>query len=374
MGARHARIQIALVSTASLCTPGSMRAYAETLSAAMAEHAPDFALELVELDPTPATGAWGRRLQTLLMPVRAMTLRRRSPDLWHVLDGSRAYVARALGSAPIVVTVHDVIPWLQAKGRFPGAPSMGAAASSLWRANGREYRRATRLICDSDCTARDARQEFGTQPESAHVVPLPLRPGMAERSKSPSTVPRSDGLVLHIGNNGFYKNREGALRIFARLDPGIARRLVMAGPGPTEHLLQVVLELGLADRVQWSGDPDDDSLAALYRSASVLLFPSVYEGFGWPVLEAMSFGLPVVASNRGSLGEVVSGAADCLPLEDEEGFVAAVTRILTYPEAARLASDRGVERARDFSSAVFAKRMQEAYLAAIEARRSTGAG
>jgi len=359
------RIRIALVSTASVGSPGSMRAYAETLMEAMAKHTPGLAPEMVELDPLPAQGAWGRRVQTLVMPARAYMQRGRSPDLWHVLDGSRAYIARALGPAPTVVTVHDVIPWLQAKGRFPGAPSLGTAASGLWCANGRELRRAARLICVSSCTARDALQEFGSAAEKTHVVRHPLRTGMASRSQVPSDVPRSGGIVLHVGNNGFYKNRDGVLRIFARLDPGLAQRLVMVGPGPTEDLLRVAQALGLADRVEWCADPDDDVLAGLYRRCSVLLFPSVYEGFGWPVLEAMSFGLPVVVSNGGSLGEVVGGAADCLSLEDTTGFVSAVDRLLGSPELAAAASSRGLDRAQEFSSAEFARRMREMYLGAI---------
>ena len=139
----------------------------------------------------------------------------------------------------------------------------------------------------------------------------------------------------------------------------------MAGPAPTEALQRLAHELGLTDRVEWVLDPDDDALARLYRRASVLLFPSLYEGFGWPVLEAMAFGLPVVVSDRGSLAEVVGDAAACLPLGDENGFVYAVNRILGSPESAIEFSKRGLARAGEFGTAVFAKRMQEAYLAAI---------
>ena len=350
-----------------------MRAYADTLMSALAEHAPDFATELVELDPMPARNAWAQRLQTLLMPLRARQHRHRSPDLWHVLDGSRAYVARALGSAPTVVTVHDISPWLQIKGKFSGAPAQGAAAAALWRANGREFRRATRLVCVSECTANDTLREFGGTPELARVVPLPLRPGMANRAHAASDATRCAGVVLHVGNNGFYKNREAVLRFFSGLDRGIASRLLLAGPGPTEALQRIAHELAISDRVEWVLEPDDDTLANLYRTSSVLLHPSLYEGFGWPVLEAMAFGLPVVISDTGSLREVAGDAAVCLPLSDEAGFVAAITRVLSRPDDAATLSRRGLERARDFSASVFARQMRDVYAGAIVDSRGSPA-
>jgi hypothetical protein len=81
-----------------------MRAYADTLLAAYASHAPEILPELVELNPSPMYGVWGPRLQTVLMPARAWLQRNRKPDLWHVLDGSRAYIARALAPAPVAMT------------------------------------------------------------------------------------------------------------------------------------------------------------------------------------------------------------------------------------------------------------------------------
>ena len=131
MSAPPRRLRVALVSTAALARPGSMRAYAETLVQALAAHAPDIDPELVELDPEPLPSQWGQRLQTLLMPAMAWRQRKRAPDLWHVLDGSRAYVAPFLGPAPVLVTVHDIIPWLQAEGRFPGSPPVGPGARWL---------------------------------------------------------------------------------------------------------------------------------------------------------------------------------------------------------------------------------------------------
>lgn len=346
-----------------------MRAYADTLIDALANNSPDIETELIELDPEPSSSRWGRRLQTALLPARAWQQRARAPDVWHVLDGSRAYIARALNSAPVVLTVHDIIPWLQANGRFPGAPAVGVAARYLWQGNGQVLRQAAELVCDSACTARDLQQMFGIAAETCRVVPLAVRPTMATLARQRLDAPRSDGIVLHVGNNGFYKNRALVLRIFARVDATLAQRLVMAGPEPTLALRRLADELQVSDRVEWLLDPDDYVLADYYRRAAVLLFPSLYEGFGWPVLEAMAFGLPVVASDAGSLAEVVGNSAECIPPEDEDRFVRTVAELLRSPQAAEAAAMRGIVRAREFSSEVFAKRMRETYLRAIESRQ-----
>lgn len=361
------QLRVALVSTAAQDQPGSMRAYTDTLLAALAMYAPEIIPEVVELDPAVPHSAWNERLQRVLLPARAYRQRRRSPDLWHVMDGSRAYVAPALGAAPVVVTVHDVIPLLQADGRFPGAPSLGLAAQGLWAANKWAMGSAAQLVCDSSSTATDVQQHAPRTTGKLVVVPLALRPTMATLANAVHDVERAAGCVLHVGNNGFYKNREGVLRIFAILDPNLARQLVMAGPAPGAELLSLAHSLDLTDRIEWLVDPDDVTLAAHYRGASVLLFPSLYEGFGWPVLEAMAFGLPVVASDAGSLPEVANGAFKCLPHSDEAGFAREIAALLDSALLAGEATKRGLARASEYSSAAFASRMQLAYASAMHA-------
>jgi glycosyltransferase involved in cell wall biosynthesis len=365
------RLRVALVSTAPLRDSGSMRAYADTLMASLARHAPEIEPQLVELDPEPAGGAWSRRLQTLLMPARAWMQRQRQPELWHVLDGSRAYIAKALGPAPVVVTVHDVIPCLQASGRFAGAPALGAAARALWRGNATAVKASAALVCVSSNTAMDLQRLWAIPEERLHTVPLTLRPGIDVLAASSWEGSREEGTVLHVGNNGFYKNRAGVLRIFARLDRGIARHLVMAGPPPDQELRGITRELELTDRIDWRVDPADHELAALYRRATVLLFPSLYEGFGWPVLEAMSFGLPVVVSDAGSLPQVVGEAASCVNPQDESGFASAVELILRSPTAASAATQSGLAQASVFNSAAFASGIKQAYAAAMKPRAGT---
>jgi glycosyltransferase involved in cell wall biosynthesis len=344
-----------------------MRAYAETLVEDLTAHAADIEVELVELDPDPATSRWSSRVSSLALPWRAWRQRRRKTDVWHVLDGSRAYVAQALTTAPRVITAHDIIPVLQSRGHFPSAPPVGQAARILWHQNARAIRDAGRVVCDSSCTERDLAQEMQLPAARACVAHLPLRSALRALAAESRAASRGRGLILHVGTNGFYKNREGALRIFSRLDPDLARSLVLAGPPPSAALRELANALGIESRVEWSVDPDDERLAEHYLCADALLFPSMYEGFGWPALEAMNFGLPVVASDSGSLPEVVGSGGFSLPVDDDAGFVATLERLLSSREQREEWTSRGKQQARRFDGGLFARAMRDAYFEAANA-------
>ena len=106
--------------------------------------------------------------------------------------------------------------------------------------------------------------------------------------------------VFHVGHNGHYKNRAGVIRVFARIRAQTPARLVMAGPPPTAALRDLVKALHVEGDVEFVENPDDAQLFRIYRDAAVFLFPSIYEGFGWPPLEAMALGCPVVCSTAAS--------------------------------------------------------------------------
>lgn len=362
-------LRVALVSTAPVDRPGSMRAYADLLVQALARHAPEIDSQLLELDPHPTPGAWYQRATMLSLPWRARRSNGLKPDLWHVLDGSRAYIASGLHPAPVVITAHDIIPVLQQQGRFSAAPATGAASRWLWRRNGAAFRRADGVICVSESTRDDLAAAFGLGNRTP-VVPLPVRPQLlvgAEMSQ-----PREAGTLLHVGNNSFYKNRQQVLRIFAALDRTLARRLVMAGAPPSEELRALSVELGIDGVVEWAVDADDVVVADWYARASVLVFPSLYEGFGWPVLEAMTFGLPVVCSNAGSLPEVVGANAPCFAPDDIAGFVGRIEALLRDSRLHTSCSEAVRLRAEAFGTERFARETSAAYRVAVEAGVSRG--
>ncbi len=362
-------LRVALVSTASTTAPGSMRAYADLLLQAMQSSSTGIEARLIELDPSPAQAGWRQRANIVLLPWRARRLTTHAPHLWHILDGSRAYVAEGLHGAPVVITAHDMIPVLQQHGRFPDAPNVGRAASWLWHRNGAAMKKAQGLICVSENTRRDLSIQYGEIP-AAKVVPLPVRPELAALASRAAISRRDDGVILHVGNNSFYKNRQQVLRIFAALDKTLARRLVMAGAPPSEELRALSVELGIEGVVEWVVDADDVVVADWYARASALVFPSLYEGFGWPVLEAMTFGLPVVCSNAGSLPEVVGASAPCFAPDDIAGFVGRIEALLRDSRLHASCSEAVRLRAEEFGMQRFARETSAAYRVAVEAGAS----
>jgi alpha-1,3-rhamnosyl/mannosyltransferase len=125
----------------------------------------------------------------------------------------------------------------------------------------------------------------------------------------------------------------------------------------------------LRGRVQHTGYVTPDRLEALYAGARALIMPSLDEGFGVPALEAMSAGVPVIASNRGSLPEVIDSGGTLLDADDVDGFAAAMTRVVRDDEWAAAQGRAGLERARAFTWPATARRLRQAYVDAVARRR-----
>jgi glycosyltransferase involved in cell wall biosynthesis len=362
-------IRVLLVDTSAPGSNGSMARYAglvmEALGGAVGQGI-EFE-RLVLSAPGVLTGFFGPRARTWAkhfwnMLRGSTVIRRRRADLVHILDGSYAYLASRELGAPTVVTVHDLIPHLRQKGRF--GPARANRVSQWFMARvvvG--LQRSERLIADSSNTAKDLRDHAHAESGRISVAPLALPPAFrfagpqVEFDPEPKT---GSGYLLHVGNNGYYKNREGVLRIFSHLPGAQQVRLVMAGPAPTAQLTSLIEELRLKGRVDFVIDPNDDALVELYRRASLFLFPSLYEGFGWPPLEAMACGCPVVCSTEGSLPEVVGDAALTAPAEDEEVLANHCAKVLADAGLAQSLADRGREWVKQFT----VERMREDLLSA----------
>jgi glycosyltransferase involved in cell wall biosynthesis len=156
-------------------------------------------------------------------------------------------------------------------------------------------------------------------------------------------------LALQIGR-AFYKNIPGALRVLRRVrQEGIDLRLVRVGRALSGADRALADKLNVTSSVVELGTVTDDDIPALYNAVDLLLFPSLYEGFGWPPLEAMASGTPVVCSRAGSLDEVVSDAALTADPEDVEALAWHVAAVLTDAKLRGTLVERGLERASQFS-------------------------
>ncbi len=276
----------------------------------------------------------------LLYPLQA---RRAQADLGHIADHAYGHLLYFLDPSRSVVTVHDTILWKE------GGLSKPVRALIL-----RGISRAAAVICDSHATRDALLALIHLPPKRMEVIPLgvdhrffePAEGSPRERLKIPP-----GRYLLHVGHNKPYKNIPGLLRLLSLLSkerwPDL--RLLRVGTRLTPEQERLAAELQVSDRIVQLGLVGPEELPSVYRCAELLLFPSLDEGFGLPVLEAMASGLPVVASNRGALPEVVGKAGILVDPSDLAGAARQVERLLAEPGLRRELRDAGRERACGFT-------------------------
>jgi glycosyltransferase involved in cell wall biosynthesis len=298
----------------------------------------------------------GSRLAPGLMTVGALELpvlarRHRLPLIHDPSVVTPFLVGRSIGRYKRVVTLHDATALLH-----PDTHTL--LDNFLYRVYiPAGLRNVDAVITLSESAKRDLRRFLRFPAGRIHVVPL-----AAERAFSPlaadvvrSTLARHQlepGFVLYVGALEPRKNVPTLLRAFARLRrevPGVRLVIVGAPRWKFSAIPRVLDELRLRDAVQFTGYVADADLPALYSAASVFCFPSLAEGFGLPVLEAMACGTPVVCSNASALPEVAGDAAVLVEPTDAEAIAVALKRVLQQPETAAQLRQQGLARAARFS-------------------------
>jgi glycosyltransferase involved in cell wall biosynthesis len=351
-------LRVALLSTAVPQAQGSMGAYGDLVSRALQAHAPHINAVPVTLRAEGVASSGRAAYLRDILKARAACRSVRA-DVYHLLDGSFGFMASGLPWAHTVVTVHDFIPALQCRGHF-ALPAPAWPARLLIQCALRTVRRAGAVCAVSANTAKDLQLLTGRVADT--VLPLPLRHfDVTEAVAQETTVPEP-GYVLHVGNNSFYKNRSGVLEVFGHmLNSRPTLRLVMAGAAPDRALEERLAAPALQGKVQIIRNPGDALLRQLYRNAALLLFPSLYEGFGWPPLEAMALGCPVVCSSEGSLPEVVGDAALMAPAADTEALAMKALRLLSDQDLATQLKAKGAARAEANTLLRFAQGLSDLY-------------
>jgi glycosyltransferase involved in cell wall biosynthesis len=213
------------------------------------------------------------------------------------------------------------------------------------------------VITDSQASKADIVRFLRVPPQKVHVVSegvaQAFRPTSAhkvERIRGRYRLPHE--YILFVGSVEKRKNLVGLLHAYAKLTAsGRHSPLVVAGSANRRYpeLSKVLQELDLEQDAIFAGYMPERDLPALYSGATLFVFPSLYEGFGLPPLEAMACGTPVVCSNAASLPEVVGDAALMTDPTDVEGLAAAMFRVLTQPDLAADLRQRGLARAAQFT-------------------------
>jgi glycosyltransferase involved in cell wall biosynthesis len=287
-------------------------------------------------------------------------------SVFHILDHSHANLALATPPEKTVLTCHDIIPLMAARGLIPMQADRFAAYTFPLRLQC--MKRCKKILAISRSTKQNLVEIGGIPAEKIEVVyygcnpafgPNPYVPGMSPSEERRGVlekfgIPPDAAVVLHVATATRYKNSPAILRALRILkDTSAGERevwLLRVGADffPDEKALAA--ELGVEDRIRKTGKIfDDQVLGACYRSADVFAFPSLWEGFGWPVLEAMNCGTPVVVSNVASLPEVAGSAGLAVPPRDHAALAESLRVVLTSPSERSRLSALALEQAGRFS-------------------------
>lgn len=339
----------------------SMEVYADELFRAIEENGSGrFQVDSFRPEPMP----WPRRLSGHdLMRMRLSRYvtypwqaHRHQRQLNHILDHGYGHLVYAVRPGRTVVTVHDLIPLVRWRGGIPGLSPGRKPWLNLLSLRG--LRLATRLIAVSENTRRDLIRFCNCAPDRIDVVYHGVDPffkpyGLSQKLllRRELDLPSEIGTqIVLVSGSQWYKNHTGALKAFARLltTSRIPMQLIKIG-APTMEWARTVRELGLEEATRCLGIVPHHELPKVFNSADCLLFPSFYEGFGWPPLEAMACGVPVVASNTSSLPEVIGDAGLMCPPNDYDGLAQAIYNVLTNDYVRQMLVERGLARARQFT-------------------------
>jgi glycosyltransferase involved in cell wall biosynthesis len=332
------------------------RTYALNLSRALVAVDGENEYYFYTSEPTSLTAFEDARFHAVVLPatprwawtplVFPRDLGRKRLDLAHV-----QYLVPPWAPCPVVTTIHDV-----AFRRFPHLFPLKHRVL-LNRLIPLAVHHAAAVITGSEATKRDLVEFYDLSPEKVRVTPYAADPlyRPMERGEAQRAVRRRLGVpvpyVLSVGVLQPRKNLPRLVRAFNRIAQSVPHRLVLVGKEgwANEELSQAVAEAPPGREPHFTGYVADADLPPLYAGADLFIYPSLYEGFGLPPLEAMACGTPVITSNTSSLPEVVGDAGVTVDPLDETAIAAAIQDLLSDPQQLETLAAAGLRRASRFN-------------------------
>jgi glycosyltransferase involved in cell wall biosynthesis len=277
-------------------------------------------------------------------------------DLVHVCDHSNSMYLLHTSGRPSSITCHDLLAIASAQGRYPEqAISATGKAQQRWIL--KHLIAARHVVCVSAQTARELATLSGDAVQDVAIIPnglnryfSPASEDDVRRLRERLGIVAEEQYLFHIGGDLWYKNRIGVLRIFQSLRRLLrvagtpVPRLVMAGHALPQDMRDYIAAHALMESVIEAADPSNEDLRSLYTGATALLFPSLHEGFGWPLIEAQSCGCPVITSNRSPMTEVAGDAALYIDPADESAAATLIAASLARLHLLRDAGFRNIQR------------------------------
>lgn len=292
-------------------------------------------------------------------------------DVIHICDHGNAVYTKYLQNIPHVVTCHDLLAIRSGLGEFSEYQTSWTG-KILQRMIVKGLKQAQKVACVSEQTKSDCIRLISVKKNAISVIPMglnyPYNPRPISEVKQylkALGIPEDCRFLLHVGANHWYKNRLGVLAIFEQFTIKLKQSdfyLVMVGKPMTEAMCQFIKTHNLTQKVIELIEVKNEDLQALYSSATALVFPSLQEGFGWPIIEAQACGCPVFTSNRSPMNDVGGKAAIYIEPDNPE---AAAEKIIYYLPVLEKLKLQGFVNCQRFTSEKMIRQYLEIYQQAI---------
>jgi glycosyltransferase involved in cell wall biosynthesis len=340
----------------------SMQRFANLLHTGLSEAGHEVRL----LRPTPVmgrlkpaadgVGKWLGYIDKFLIFPRELKVAAEWADIVHICDHSNAFYVKYFSSRPHTVTCHDLLAISSALKELPEHQTSWTGRQLQQIILG-GLKEAQHVICVSEATKAELIRLARLPEHRVSMIYNGLNHSYApllenDGETSVGEFETSQPFLLHVGGNQWYKNRLGALKIFAHLQRIVSApkaRLIMVGKPWTREMHEFVRLNGLCEQVIELTNVTSAELRVLYSKAIALLFPSLREGFGWPIIEAQACGCPVFTSDRTPMTEVGGNAAVYLDPSDPAGAAAVIANSMVRTPQLRQA---GFENAKRFSPTI----------------------
>lgn len=285
-------------------------------------------------------------------------LKRIEADIFHIIDHTDGDLSRWLGRShsATVVTCHDLINLIKPD-TFKGRAKFPLISMAAWRWGIENVRQADHVITVSTHTKKDVIEHLRITPTDVTVVSNAVDKGfhrlsaeVIQRVRDRYGLTPETFCLLNVGSNNSRKNISGILSaIAAARRQGLPVHFWKAGVDFTDEQTQFMQANNLVDYVTYVGRPDEPALIELYNAADCLIAPSLYEGFGLTILEAMACGTPVITATVSAMPEVAGDAAILVDPTDKVAITSAIQQLYTHPEQRLTLIQKGLERVQQFT-------------------------
>ncbi len=339
----------------------SMEVYADGVISGLRTVRPNW--EIVDLKPQPID----RKSQSPILRVQKFyerfwrfpqLVKHQVADVYHILDHSEAHITYGLKKLgkPVAVTCHDLINFYY-KDNLQGSVTLPFLSHNMWLHAVKGMKSADSVVTVSSMTAKDATKILDIEPARISVVPnavesifKPLPQEEIDKFRDYSGISPETLCLLNVGSNHPRKNIDTVLKVIDTLKQrGVSVHLWKAGADFNEEQTIFIRNQNLENNITYLGKPDKSSLIQFYNAADILIAPSLHEGFGITLLEAMACGTPVITANVSAMPEVVGDAGILVEPLDYQSMADAAINIQDNSTFRQQLIEKGLTRVKQFT-------------------------